>query len=447
MKAFRDPVHNLIRFDKDSQIERMILDIIDSKEFQRLRHIRQLGFSFFTYPGAEHTRFAHSLGATHLMKRFIEQIERTKNKHVNVTIDEITDQRALALCAAILHDIGHGPFSHALEKMITVDKVNHEKWSVQIIKGNTEVNQILESYKSGFANEVAEVIERTHNSRAIVKLLSSQLDTDRIDYLLRDSMLTGAGYGTFDLEWLIHVLRIGKVGDHIEVGLDLEKGLNIAEDFVMARYYMYQNVYFHKTTRCAEQFAMKIFARVQQLRASGYFIEMPYELEKLLSAKDLQEVLQLYPYYLGLTDFKVWYYIDKWCNSDDLVLSGLCKQLLGRDLYKEFVTKEGFDSYKSIINLANLYEKEHGIPVEYILLEDDSHSSAYKDNYISSKAKQDEGQEAEATEQIFLFDKSGEAAELSQVSRIINEIRNNKIRFKRVFVPKDFRNLYIKKYG
>jgi len=381
------------------------------------------------------------------MKRFINQIERTKNKHINVTINEITDQRALALCATILHDIGHGPFSHALEKMITVDKVNHEKWSVQIIKGKTEVNQILESYQSGFANEVAQVIERTHRSKAIVKLLSSQLDTDRIDYLLRDSMMTGAGYGTFDLEWLIHALRIGKVGDHVEVGLDLDKGLNIAEDFVMARYYMYQNVYFHKTTRCAEQFAMKIFARVQQLRSLGHKIEMPYELERLLSAKTLQEVLQLYPYYLGLTDYKIWYYIDKWCNSEDLVLSSLCKGLISRDLYKVLVTKDGVESYKNVIDLANRYESESGLPYEYVVFEDDSNSSAYKDDYIGSKAKQDEGQEAEATEQIFLFNKKGDASELSQVSRIINEIRNNKISFKRVFVPKDFRDLYIKNYG
>jgi HD superfamily phosphohydrolase len=170
-----------------------------------------------------------------------------------------------------LHDVGHGPFSHVLEK---TTGIKHEYWTERIIRSEkTEINQILEGYKSGFAENVAKVIERIHSCQAVVKLLSSQLDADRLDYLLRDSIMTGAGYGSFDMEWLIHCLRIGKVNGAVEVGLDLNKGLSIAEDFVMARYYMYKHVYFHKTTRCAEKMIDKVFERALELQRARAFTE------------------------------------------------------------------------------------------------------------------------------------------------------------------------------
>lgn len=155
MKVFRDPVHNIILFDKDE--ERLIIDLIDTKEFQRLRHIKQLGLSFFTYPGAEHSRYIHSLGVTHLMKRFIDKISSLKNIDTKY-IEELQDNRLLALTAALLHDVGHGPFSHALEK---TTKIKHEKWTIEIVLGETKINDILENYKKGFAREVADVIQRT----------------------------------------------------------------------------------------------------------------------------------------------------------------------------------------------------------------------------------------------------------------------------------------------
>ena len=170
MKAFRDPVHNLIKFDRDN--EKVILDLIDCKEFQRLRHIRQLGFSSFTYFGAEHTRFSHSIGVAHLLSRFIHRLCYYKDDYSRERIKEINNDRLLALVAALLHDIGHGPFSHALEG---ITKVKHEKWTIEIIKGDTEINEVLENYKEGFSDEVADVISRTHHNKAIVKLLSSQL--------------------------------------------------------------------------------------------------------------------------------------------------------------------------------------------------------------------------------------------------------------------------------
>ena len=167
------------------------------------------------------------------------------------------------LCSALLHDVGHGPFSHAIEDVMGI---KHEVWTMQIINNpGTEVHEILETYKPGFAKEVADVIARVHPCEMVVKLLSSQLDVDRFDYLLRDSLMTGAEYGKFDLEWMINTLTIGLVDGVPEIGLDLDKGLSIAEDFVMARYYMYKHVYFHKTTRGAEIITRKILNRAKEL--------------------------------------------------------------------------------------------------------------------------------------------------------------------------------------
>ncbi|MBE3555406.1 MAG: HD domain-containing protein, partial [Thermicanus sp.] len=280
MKTFRDPVHNIIQFDKVE--ERLLLDLIDAPEFQRLHHIKQLGFSFLTYPGAEHTRFSHSLGVVHLMKRFLDKIIRETRGEARRYAEELKERRLLALAAALLHDIGHGPFSHALEK---TTHLRHEHWTIAIILGNTMIHQILETYRTGFAQEVADVIQRTHSSRAVVKLLSSQLDVDRMDYLLRDAQMTGAGYGRFDLEWLIHTLRIGEMDGEVQVGLDREKGLSIAEDFIMARYYMFVHVYLHKTTRSAELMIEKIFERAVELEKKGEMV-LPEELSKLLSKRE-----------------------------------------------------------------------------------------------------------------------------------------------------------------
>lgn len=344
----------------------------------------------------------------------------------------------------MLHDIGHGPFSHALE---TVTGVDHEKWTRAIIMGNTEVNQILENYKKGFANEVAEIINRTHNNKVIVKLLSSQLDADRIDYLLRDSIMTGAGYGSFDLEWLINVLRVGKVNGNLEVGLDLEKGLSIAEDFVMARYYMYKNVYFHKTTRCAECFMKNIFERVFELKEEGREVEIPEELAIVIEAtkaeqKDAKEdkILtgKVLDSYLRLTDYKIWYFVDKWMEDKDPVLSSLSKRLLHRDFYKKIpVSEKEFEFIEIYSFIKEEIAEKRNINTKYLLFTDNPSSSAYEDTYISSTSKSSEsGGEMEANEQIFLFDKKGNFYELSRESLVINAIRRDKISFYRSFVPK-----------
>jgi HD superfamily phosphohydrolase len=430
MKTIRDPIHNIIQFDKES--DALLLELIDTQEFQRLRQIKQLGLSSFTYPGAEHTRFAHSIGVTHLTKRFIDKIYGLKGEHYKKYAQELADNRMLALTAALLHDIGHGPFSHALEK---TTGIRHEKWTIEIIRGDTEICSVLNKYNVN-PKEVAEVIQRTHKSKAVVKLLSSQLDTDRIDYLLRDSKMTGAGYGSFDLEWMINVLRIGEHNGETEVGLDLEKGFSIAEDFVMARYYMYANVYFHKTTRSAELLIDKIFTRAHELYQEKEDIELPVDLIHILSKKgQLNETLQNY---INLTDNTIWYFVTLWSKHKDSILNDLCNRLLRRRFFKSAYVPEM--SHMEFWQKVFEYSSKNNIPMKYYFLVDEAKSSSYKDSYIFQTPKVDEKEgEREASEQIILFDNKGNGVELSNISHIINGIRNKKISIGRYFMPEEYR--------
>lgn len=424
MKAFRDPVHDIIYFDKE--LDKLLLDLIDTEEFQRLRHIQQLGVSAFTYPGASHTRFAHSLGVTYLMKRFIEKIVLLKDPLIKDYQDELEKDRTLALVAALLHDIGHGPFSHAIEKVTNID---HEDLSIAIISGDTEINRLLEEHDTGFSKEVSDVILRTHKSQVVVKLLTSQLDVDRIDYLIRDSKMTGAGYGTFDLEWLINVLRIGKYQDKIEVGLDLDKGLSIAEDFVMARYYMYKHVYFHKATRSVEVMIKRILERAQQLNDKGK-LPMDKHMELILSQPTTLsgEVIKSF---LHLTDHTMWYYIYEWKSSEDNLLSELCESIIRRNLYKSIKTP---DDQMEMFKKAKEIEEEENIPFDDVFFRDDPSTSYYKDNYLSNSTEESESDnEKEASEQIILFDKLGNGFELSTKSSIIEHIRNKSIEVSRLY--------------
>lgn len=434
MKTFRDPVHNIIQFDKDS--ESVLIELIDSPEFQRLRRIKQLGWSSYTYPGAEHTRFAHSLGVVHLTKRFLDKIVCLKNIDQRYK-DELQEYRMLALTGALLHDIGHGPFSHALEKTTHID---HENWTIEIITGKTRVNEILEKYKVGFANEVAKVILRTHESRAIVKLLSSQLDTDRIDYLLRDSLHTGAGYGMFDLEWMINCLRIGEVNGDTEIGLDEEKGSSVVEDFVMARNYMYHHVYYHKATRSAEVIIDGIFKRAVELAKSGE-IDFPEDLGIILEKNSVDS--DTLKHYLNLSEYTIWYYISKWAKSKDEILSDLCNRLLSRNLFKS-TNIPADDSFKFSIKAYEIC-REVGLDPEYYAVEDSAPLISYKDPYIVKVPKtrindEEDSNISEASEQIFLFKKNGESIELSSKSKIINQIRNDNISIKRLYIPEIIKN-------
>ncbi|HEY4601761.1 MAG TPA: HD domain-containing protein, partial [Cerasibacillus sp.] len=212
-KVFKDPVHRYVHVR-----DRVIWDLIGTPEFQRLRRIKQLGTTYLTFHGAEHSRFNHSLGVYEIVRRIINNFRH--RKHWN------EENRLLCLCAALLHDLGHGPFSHSFEKVF---KLDHEHYTQQIILGETESNRILEKVYPGFAQEVADVINKTHSNKLVVSLISSQIDADRMDYLQRDSYFTGVSYGHFDMERILRVMR--PIEDQVVIK---STGMHAVEDYIMS---------------------------------------------------------------------------------------------------------------------------------------------------------------------------------------------------------------------
>ena len=428
MKSFRDPVHNLIAFGEE---DRLILDLINTSEVQRLRRIRQLGLSNIAYPGAEHSRFVHSLGVAHIMRRFLDDPLRESDA---MFIKGVKDFRHVALASALLHDVGHGPFSHAIE---TITGERHENWTVSLLRSpHTEIHQVLEQHEQGMAQAVADVIDRSFQpSRAIVKLVSSQIDMDRTDYLLRDAMMTGAGYGSFDVEWLLHVMRIGEVDGEPEVGLDLAKGKSIAEDYVMSRYYMYLHVYFHQMSRAAEVLIEKMLLRAKEI---GAFLPFLPSIDALLQGSLRSEDPTAIQRYLGLDDAVIWTAMHIWQGHDDPVLSDLAQRILHRRLYKAVVIRD--DEHALTLRSRLLEEaNRRKLPAPYYVITDRADSSAYKDDYLSPVDRDaSSSKSSKPSQNVFLFDDKGLARELSQESFIVEAVRNRAVSVTRMFYPSEW---------
>lgn len=239
-----DPIHDIISFE-DNDCDRLLLALINTREFQRLRRIKQLGMSEMVFPGGNHSRFAHAIGVMHNARRFLDRIVKITGKEV--------EHRTAVLAAALLYDLGHGPFSHAFEKITGED---HESRTVEIIvDADTEVNRVLRGHNAALPELLRRFFETDPESAPgpipayLVQVISSQLDADRFDYLLRDSHATGAEYGRFDSRWIIQHLLIDEGKNRLYLS---KKAYIAAETYVFARYHMYRAVYFHKTTRAAE---------------------------------------------------------------------------------------------------------------------------------------------------------------------------------------------------
>lgn len=280
-ERIRDPIHDLIVFDEQSDVDPIAWALVETPEFQRLRRIKQLGVSEYVYPGATHSRFAHSLGVFHNARKLLEAIEREiKIGRVSGTFDR---RRArVAALAALVHDIGHGPFSHAFEKARSAvakrrSKVappkKHEIWTAEIVEDNlTSVNRVLRDVDEGLPKEIAELLRLETPTDMYHAIVTSSFDADRLDYLVRDRYMTGAGMGSIDLRWLLDNVRVASID--VSVPGDGEdpiyrhsfcfshKARHAAEDFLLARYRLYANVYFHKTTRGMEELLTAIFVGV-----------------------------------------------------------------------------------------------------------------------------------------------------------------------------------------
>lgn len=309
-KVFKDPVHHYVYVQ-----DQTIWDLVNSREFQRLRRIRQLGTSYLTFHGAEHSRFSHSLGVYEITRRIISQFER------NGYPDWPREEQLLCLCAALLHDLGHGPFSHSIEKVFAT---HHEEWTRRIVLGDSEVHHILHKADSLLPEKVAAVIAKTYNKEIVVSLVSSQMDADRMDYLLRDAYFTGVNYGMFDLERILRMMRPYK--GHIVVK---ESGMHAVEDYLMSRYQMYWQVYFHPVTRSAEILLSKIFVRAKTLYEEGYRFSFFIDPMKSLFEGNLtlQDYAKLDEAFMQMAFMQ-------WSEERDPVLADLCSRFLHRRLFK-----------------------------------------------------------------------------------------------------------------
>jgi uncharacterized protein len=273
-QRIRDPVHGLMVFSGSDEFEQLIWSLINTKEFQRLRRIKQLGFSELVYPGATHTRFAHSVGVFHTARELVGLLKNS------LRADFSQERVNVAICAALLHDLGHGPFSHTFEgvEKLRGARKRHEKWTTEIITGDTEVGKILLDYDPGLQKQVSELLEHEYPIDIYSSIVSSQFDADRVDYLRRDKIMTGTEHGGFDWAWLLNNLEIGRItigGDGDEDPFEVEglilaaKGLKAAEGYLLGRYHLYTQVYMHKATRGAEKMLELLLMQLSKLVVDG----------------------------------------------------------------------------------------------------------------------------------------------------------------------------------
>lgn len=358
-KIINDPVYGFISIPTE-----LIFDLIEHPYFQRLRYIKQVGMTHLVYPGALHTRFHHALGAMHLMGLAIETL---RNKGQEISPEE---EEAVTI-AILLHDIGHGPFSHALEESI-VENISHEDISTMIM-------QRLNLQFNGRLSMAINIFEGNYPHQFLHQLVSSQLDMDRMDYLNRDSFFTGVSEGVISSDRIIKMLNV--VDDHIVVE---EKGIYSIEKFLIARRLMYWQVYLHKTVIAAEQTLVKILKRSRELAVKGEEVFTTPALSKFLKKPVSRDAFMNQDHYLetfaSLDDTDIMAAVKVWAMHDDFVLSKLCKDLIHRDLYKVDITNEPPDKAfitkltKSAIEKYNISEHE----ASYFVFEDTIHNKAYK---------------------------------------------------------------------
>jgi uncharacterized protein len=422
-RIYRDPVHNIIRLRTDTDEGELMMRLIDTPEFQRLRRIKQLGLGLYTYQGAEHSRFTHSLGAFHLMSRVLD---RLGEKHNFDSLD-----RAASRAAALLHDVGHGSFSHVMEKVLGF---HHEKWTVEVVLSEaTEIGQLLRSYSARLPGKVAAIIEGKFQPAALGQLVSSQLDVDRMDYLLRDSLMTGAKYGIYDLEWIINALAIDEEHDRIYVSA---RGLYAVEEYLQARYYMFRQVYFHRTLRSAEAVLRAILRRALKLLESG---------EAVWYAPDtaFEKVLRRNPLaiteYLEVDDSDVLFHIKQWQRSPDQILADLSRRFTGRRLFKAIDLDMPVAEQPAFLSAARACVVEAGYDPDYYFIEDRASDVPYYNYYTAAGA--------EPKSLIYVEDGYARPCirEISEVSNVVRGLQRG-YELHRVCFPSEVKNQVYKLY-
>lgn len=392
-KVLRDPIHEYIHID-----EALIWDLLGCREVQRLKRIHQLGTTYQVYHTAEHSRFAHSLGVYEIVRRMVYEISG---------IDELlTEEDKIAVMAAgLLHDVGHGPFSHIFE---TISGIHHESITQRIILEDSEVHRVLEEAQPGLSKIVASILDHTHPKAILTQFVSSQLDADRMDYLLRDAYFTGTSYGQYDIERILRTFKVSK--DKLTIK---ESGVHSIEDYIMARYHMYYQVYYHPVGRSVEAILIGFFKRLQDLIELDPNVSSRYPMFKILS---------------GEPDLNAFYHLDEAAcfygfhlasEGSDPILSDLAKRMLNRRLFE----------YQDVENDEERLAMKRKVEARF-----DSRYYFYQDEMISrpyTPYTEDESL-------IYISLPDGSIMELSQVSNIVAAIVSAKPKNdKKVYFPKE----------
>ena len=411
-KIIRDPVHNLIPF-QDTKCDRLLLDLINTREFQRLRRIKQLGMSEFVFPGANHSRFAHSIGVMHLARQFLNRLDQLGEK-----IGE--EQQTIVLSAALLHDLGHGPFSHAFEK---ITHENHEKRTLEIIQEtSTEVNKKLREWDRKLPDHLVQFFDQNVGGKGtlppyLVGIVSSRMDADRFDYLIRDGYATGTNYGKFDPNWLILHSYPDKKNGRLYLG---NKALMATEAYIFARHHMYQSVYFHKTTRAAEVALRLLFKRFKERLDAGSKKE-----KAALTPGAPASVVEAFAgkinlgTFLRLDDHSITEFVKSCEFSGDEVLKRLGSSLLNRHLLKSVdATEANGDQVANFkADALALFKKHRSLNADFQFADDTPGDTPYKPYDFEQERP---------SSMIWVEDLSGKQHELSQLSDQVLALRKKK---------------------
>lgn len=399
-RVIRDAIHDYIHVD-----HLIIWRLINSKEMQRLRRIKQLGGTYQVFQSAEHSRFVHSLGVYQVVRRMLE---------TECLTNALSDYDKLCvMCAGLLHDIGHGPFSHSFEGVF---EENHEDMTVRMILEESEVHDILVSLYKQLPQDVASIIQHTHPNRILIQMVSSQLDADRMDYLLRDSYMSGTTYGHFDMSRILRTMRIrdGKI-------VYKESGVQAIENYILARYHMYWQVYYHPTARSYEHLLQSVFQRVKDLYYDGYVFQT--HLHYLIPM--LEHRFQVSDF-VDLDEAVILYYFKEFTREKDFILSDLSSRFLNRHLFKYQQLK----SQKDLMSIKAIAQTK-GYHPDYYIVSDNQKQIPYL-HY---------GESGELSE-IEILDSEGCLSPLPMKSEIVSAILNSK-RFKsdqKVFFPKEIKD-------
>lgn len=415
----RDPVHGLISFDRETDGREVAL--LDTLEVQRLRRIRQLGVTFLAFPGAEHSRFTHAVGTLHVMRKLCARID-AMGSDVPAALRLDPRRRRDVLAAALLHDLGHGPFSHLFEEVFPGGR-KHEAWTVDVIRSpDTAVHKALSAVDRGMPERLASLLEGgPYEPTYLRRAVSGPLDVDRFDYLLRDSHMTGVSYGLYDLEWVLHSLTFA--GDVLAI--DGQKGIASVEQYFLARRAMFEQVYFHKTTRAAEWVIRSIFRRLVQLAQAG---DEPEGLPRAIRAAARADTVSLEDY-LALDDSLLWTRTAAWAaGAKDPVLRELCGRLERRALFKTVdLLEPSALQVDRALEIARDRVRAAGLDPDLYAGVDRAVDVSYLDP-------------SEPLEEVWVAMRSGPPKKLGDVSEIIGRLRGREREHVRVIVAPEVRD-------